>query len=227
MFDFKQGRPLTATLVVGAGLASAAFNVFGAYQIYSGPAAWIFAFCILCMEGVAIVALTHIITDFDNNNFLKAGIGALIFAGIVTACAMSGKEAFNNLNIQVRETNQSELAQADRLQETANGYFAAAKATTNPDAKSTQLGYGERMQTRIDQIRIDVEKKRPPQEWVVLLFLAIFELVKSSGRYALAVESKQKWTLRQRKTQKLKEKAKLAAAKQEAKSGDTYPRLAS
>lgn len=216
MFDPIEGRPLTAALVIGAGAASAAFNVWGAFQIYSGHPAWIFAFCIMCMEGIAIVALTHIITDWDNNNYFKAGVGSVLFAGIVLACAMSGKEAFNNLNIDVRETNASELARAARLQVIADEHFAAVKVLQG-DAKARESGYGERLQTKVDKIKRDVEKKRPPAAWVVFLFLAIFELVKSAGRFALAVESKQKWNWRQRRTQKLKDKVKLATAKQEAR----------
>lgn len=215
MEDFFDGRWLTSCFVTGLGVFSLSINVWGASLIYSGLAGLLVAGCVLWLEGLAIVSLTHIITDYTNNNFLKSGLGAVAFVGIVVICAMSGKQAFHNLTLDRVMQNEAALARVERQQVIANDYFAAAKNLTG-DAKSRENGFGERMQTKVDNLKREVSKKQPWPEWVVVLMLVVFELVKSTGRYALAVESSRKWTLKRRRTEAIKEKTALAKAKAEA-----------
>ena len=206
-----EGRPITAALVFGAGIGSAAFNVYGAHGIYASYAGLIFGFVVLCMEGLAIVSLRHILTDWDNNNYAKAILGGVAFAGIVSLCMYSGYRAFNGMNIEAVETNKFELAKAERVDAAAASYFAAAELLAG-SAKESQIFYGEKKLQEANDIRIEVQKKAPPAFGAVLLFLATLEVVKMIGRFALATPSQKKWTWTRRQTEKAKERQRKAEA---------------
>lgn len=218
--SLMEGRPVTAVLVFGAGIGSAAFNVYGAHAIYAGIAGLIFGGVVLCMEGLAIVSLRHILEDWDNNNYVKAGLGAIAFAGIVSLCMYSGYRAFNGMNIEATETNNFEKAKADRIEAAGNAFFAEASTLTG-QAKDTQLFYGEKKLKEANDIRIEVQKKQPPAFAAVMLFLATLELVKMIGRFALATPSQKKWSWTRRQIEKAKERERLAIAKAAADDAES------
>jgi len=215
-----EGRPVTAALVMGAGVGSAAFNVYGAHGIYAGIAGLIFGSVVLCMEGLAIVSLRHILTDWDNNNFVKAVLGSIAFAGIVSLCMYSGYRAFDTMNIEATETNAFDLEKAGRVEAAADQYFAAA-AIASGAARETQLFYAEKKLKDANDIRIEVKKKTPPPFAAIMLFLSTLEIVKMVGRFALATPSRQKWSWTRRKTEKAKDRAKLAEARAAAEAAES------
>lgn len=215
-----EGRPVTAALVLGAGVGSAAFNVYGAHGIYAGIAGLIFGFVVLCMEGLAITSLRHILTDWDNNNYVKSALGGVAFAGIVSLCMYSGYRAFDTMNIDAKETNSFDLEKAKRVEAAAEEYLAAA-AIASGSNKNTQLFYAEQKLEEANDLRTEVKKKTPPPFAAIMLFLATLEIVKMIGRFALATPSRQKWSWTRRKTEKAKERAKLADALAAAEAAES------
>tara|TARA_R100000365_G_C2746508_1_gene75819 strand:- start:1867 stop:2529 length:663 start_codon:yes stop_codon:yes gene_type:complete len=203
---------VTAALVFGAGAGSAAFNVHGAHGIYAGGAGLIFGFVVLCMEGLAITSLRHILTDFDNNNYIKSVLGSVAFSGIVMLCMYSGYRAFDAMSIDAQETNAFNLAKADRTASAAREYLELAEKSSGSN-KETQLFYAEKKLKEENDIRIEVKKKVPPPFWAVLLILITLELVKMVGRFALATPSTKKWSLTRRRIESANAKAKLLEAK--------------
>jgi len=209
--SFWNGRPATGALVLGVGVGSAAFNVYGAHGIYAGLAGLIFGFVVLCMEGLAITSLRHVLTDWENNNYVKAALGGVAFSGIVTLCMYSGYRAFDAMNIEATEANSFDLEKVERLKVVADEYFAAA-AIAAGSAKATKLFYAEQKLKEANDLSIEVKKKAPPPFLAIMLFLGTLEAVKMVGRFALATPSKMKWSWTRRKTEKAKDRAKLAEA---------------
>lgn len=192
MTDLSKGRPATFFFVVGAGVASAIFNVWGAYTLYIGVAGFLFAAGIFFCEGVALLSLKSIVEDWDKGQKIKAGVAALIFVVAVAGCAISGKRTFDNLAVDMRTTKTQELARADRIQSVADEHFSNAAKTNNYSIQRQELARAEKEQARADAIRKTQEKAKPPAEWVTWLLLALFEAVKAFGRWALATKQRRR-----------------------------------
>jgi hypothetical protein len=188
------GRPATFAFILITGIASACLNCFGAFSLFNGVAAWIFLAAIFGMEGLALLALKHIVQDWQNHHRIKAALATLIFIPLVIGCAASGKRAFDMLAIDLRETNKIEMAKAERIQARADEHFAAAAKATERSTQLQEISRGELEQAKADAIRLQVEKKAAPPAWLVICLLCLFELVKTGGRYAIATETAKTWS---------------------------------
>ena len=221
-FDRFEGRPLTATAVAISAVAGACFNLWGAFQIFSGVSAYIFLVAMMGVELFALLSLTHIITDRNNNHHLKANIASVMFFLAVLGCATSGHRAFSTLAIDIEQTNISDLARADREEARAAEFFTASK-TLAGTARDTQIYYGEKKLAEAAAIKLQVAKKTPPPEWLVWCLLALFETIKCGGRWAVATTTSKTWSKAQRKAHETTKAAKADAPKKAKKRGPRGP----
>lgn len=215
-----QGRPLTFSAVLLAGTCSAAFNIWGAFNIWpEGPSRWVFAGAVTGMEIIAISSLRHIVTDWTNNHRFKPTVAAILFSLAVVGCALSGHKAFHALRIEAAEAQKVQLAQAGRIQAVADDYFAQAAVETDDENARRLRRFGETEQRKADAINIEVKKRPVPGVWFTTLLLILFEGVKMAGRFAIATPSALTWSPKRRRIEKLK--ADKAEAELRAELGET------
>ena len=215
--SLPDGRPLTSAAVITGGFASGAFNVWGAFHLYSGFAAWIFTLAILAFEVFAVLALRHIIEDWNNHHHLKAIIGGLVFALAITGCFTAGKHAFHLTSLEVREANKArmvkaerEKARAERLYTEAKPFEAAATDSAHPDYQKYHalVNGAERAEDRFYNLSLEIEKNRLPPNWLIVLLLVLFEANKALGRWSVATPTTKTWSRAQRRAHKAKNRAK-------------------
>ena len=184
-------------LVMGAGAASAAFNINGAFLTYSGWLGYAFAFGVGCLEGIALIALHIVITDFKNQHRVKASIAFAVFALATAGCAMSGKRGFKAMNLDAQMQITSELARADRIEAEAKIYFADALAATDMNARDLANNRGNKKQGQADSIRATQAKRTPLSEAMVWIFLILFEGIKAFGIWSIATKTSYRMTKKQ------------------------------
>ena len=159
-------------LVIGAGLASAAFNINGALITYVGWLGAAFALGIACIEGIALIAFHRSIVDFQNQHFMKAFCAFILFVLMTIGCALSGKRAFKAMNLDAQAQISNQLAKADRIAAEADRYFADALAATDMNQRDMANSRGEKKQAEADRIRAEQNKRTPitgTMEWIFLI----------------------------------------------------------
>lgn len=214
--DFS-GRRLTAFAIFVAGFGSASLNVYGATQIFpQWQTAAIFATVVSAGEAIAFLSLRNIMADQDNNAYWKARLGGLILCLAIAGCVISGHRAFHTLNLEATAKHDSLAIRAVSRQSEADAYHAQIIAGELTEiSQSTALARWERMQALADDAKLAEMKSQPIPEGLVYVFLALFEIVKIGGLWALATPSTKGLTKAQRTA--MKRQAKIREAKAFAK----------
>lgn len=211
------GRPMTATVVLLAWIASAGWNLYGAAHMFYGAFATVlFIIMVFCAEALAGLTLRHIVEDWTNNNEMKALLGAVIYGFCIYGCVTAGHRAFDVQAIQQRETNAFKLALAQRHEDQAKIHFAKAQtasAANDRDSEVSQTRLANSELTKAHEIKLEVERKKPLSIYQTWAIIVLFELIKTGGRWALAVESKPRWPWRRRQIQNMKDQQALKLAK--------------
>ena len=200
--DFE-GRKVTAIAIIVAAFGSATLNVYGASQMF--PAlltSIVFGTVIASGEVIAALSLRHIVADYENNRFWKARLSSVILALAITGCVLSGHKAFSTLFLEADANHTALQARADAAQEVADEY----KAVFVADDSEINLARYESRQKTADQKALEALKSAPPPEGIIYILLALFELVKIGGLYALATPSTKGLTKPQRRAQKRQQK---------------------
>lgn len=218
MFKNIEGRPLTAFVVSCGFIASAAWNLYGAaFMFYGLFATILFMVMVATAEALAGLTLRHIVEDWNNNNEMKAALGAVIYGFCIFGCITAGHRAFDVQAIQQRETNAFNIEKAERHEEQAKVHFAKAKAASAKDDRDTEVSQTRLANQELEkahQIKLEVERKQPMSTYTMWSIIVLFELVKTGGRWAMATQSKPRWNWKRRQIQNLKDKQALAEAKQ-------------
>ena len=206
--DF-QGRRLTAVAIFFAAAGSAALNIWGATQIFPGAVtAAIFATVVTAGEVVAFLALRSIMQDRENNRFWKARLGALILALAIAGCVISGHRAFHTLSLEASASHGSLVIRAEAAQKEADAKLAILLA----DDRDVNRQVWEDRQDRADKAKLAVLKSEPLPATIVYVFLALFEIIKIGGLWALATPSTKGLTHAQRRAMHRQEKIREAKA---------------
>lgn len=206
--DFS-GRRFTAVAIIAACAASASLNIWGGTLMFPNwLTATVFGIMIACGEFIAATALRHIVADFENNRYWKARLGSLILALAITGCVISGHKAFSTLFLEAEASHASLQKTETALQAIADNY-AAIYAADDSDLNRARW---EARQKNADRAHLEVLKAKPPSRAVIYVMLALFEITKIGGLYALATPSTRGLTHRQRKAQKRMQKIKDAEA---------------
>ena len=208
--DFE-GRRLTAVAIFFAALGSAGLNIWGATQIFPNPwTAAAFAMVVTSGEVIAFLALRSIMADRANNHFWKSRLAALILCLAVAGCVISGHRAFHTLSLEAEANHGSLVIRAEAAQKEADKYFTILLL----DDEDINRSMWERRQGVADAARLAVKKASPLPAGLVYVFLALFEVVKIGGLWALATPTTMGLTkaqLRaQRRQQKLRDAKSLA-----------------
>ena len=212
--DFE-GRELTAAAIAVAALGSASLNVWGAFQIFPNVfTGTIFAIVISACEVIAALSLRHIMTDFANHRPWKARLGSLIFVMAVAGCVFSGKQAFHVLFLEANANHKALETRAQARQSEADAFHAQMLAGELSVTDSVAQARWERRQEQADVANLKKLKATPPHQFIVFILLALFEMVKIGGLYALATPSTKGRTPAQRKSDK--RRAQIAEAKANA-----------
>ena len=221
MITLKEGRPLTACVVIAAFAASASWNLYGAANMFYGLfATVIFVVMIASAELLAGLVLRHIVEDFNNNNELKGILGSMIFMLCIFGCVTAGHRAFDVQAIQQRETNTFNEAKADRHTAQSVILFAKAKAASATGDRDTEVAQTRLANTELEnahKLKLEIERKKPMSEFTMWSIILLFEMIKLGGRWALAVQSKPRWNWRRRQIQALKDKQALREAREKYK----------
>jgi len=206
--DFA-GRRVTATAIFFAAVGSAGLNIWGATQIF--PNLWTaaaFATVVTAGEVIAFLALRHIMTDRANNHFWKSRLGALILTLAIAGCVISGHRAFHTLSLEAEANHGSLKIRAEAAQKEADKYLEILLA----DDKDVNRKMWERRQDAADAAKLAVLKAEPLPAGLVYVFLALFEVVKIGGLWALATPTALGLTKAQRRAQKRQQKLRDAKA---------------
>lgn len=206
--DFS-GRRFTAVAIMAACAASASLNIWGGTMMFPN---WItsvvFGIMIACGEFIAATALRHIVADFENNRYWKARLASVILALAITGCVISGHKAFSTLFLEA-EANYTALQARETALKNVALEYAAAYAADDSDINRARW---EQRQKNADAASLEVLKAKPPSTAVIYVMLALFEITKIGGLYALATPSTRGQTHRQRKASKRLQKIKDAEA---------------
>jgi succinate dehydrogenase hydrophobic anchor subunit len=209
--DFA-GRRVTATAIFFAAFGSAALNIWGATQIFPNPwTAAAFATVVTAGEVIAFLALRHIMADRANNHFWKSRLGALILALSIAACVISGHRAFHTLSLEAEANHGSLVIRAEAAQREADKYLEILLQ----DDKDVNRKMWERRQDNADAAKLAVLKAEPLPAGLVYVFLALFEVVKIGGLWALATPTTMGLTKAQRRAQERQRKIKEAKSQAE------------
>jgi len=208
--DFE-GRRVTACAIFVAAFGSAALNVWGATQIFPDwKVGMIFAAVVSAGEVIAFLALRSIMKDRENNCFWKSRLGALILALAIAGCIISGHRAFHTLSLEASANHGALVIRAEAAQKEADKYLA----TLLSDDTGVIRARWESRQDRADAAKLRVMKSEPLPASITYVFLALFEIIKIGGLWALATPSTKGLTKAQRKS--LKRRAKITEAKANA-----------
>lgn len=229
--DFS-GRRFTAVAVIAACAASASLNIWGGTLMFPTLiTSVVFGIMIACGEFIAATALRHIVTDFENHRYWKARLSSLILALAITGCVICGHKAFDTLFLEADANYKALQAREATLVKVAQNY-ADIYAADDSDQNRARW---ERRQNDADAASLEVLKAKPPSKAVIYVMLALFEITKIGGLYALATPSTkgQTWTQRAatKRQTKIAEAKRMAKFKKdletaaEAEDGE-YPRLA-
>lgn len=206
--DFS-GRRFTAVAIIAACAASAVLNIWGGTMMFPNlVTSVVFGVMIACGEFIAATALRHIVADFENYRYWKARLGSLILALAITGCVISGHKAFSTLFLEAEANYEALQAREAALKNVALEY-AATYAADDSDINRARW---EQRQKNADAASLEVLKAKPPSTAVIYVMLALFEITKIGGLYALATPSTRGLTHRQRKAQKRMQKIKDAEA---------------
>lgn len=215
LFD-AETRPVTMIFVLIAGVFSIGINCYGASLVYDEfPARAFFVGLAFGIEGLALLVVSGIIKDLENNHFHKAAAAGAQLLFIAIICATFGHNAFDRLSVGIEERNKAELARAERIQLIADDYFdkATAARKAGDDTAANSASYkAEVQQVQADKIRAEVEQNQAPQWWLVLAILFVAETVKIGGRWTFATHTKRKWSKAQREAAEASKAGKAAEA---------------
>ena len=212
--DFE-GRRVTACAIFVAALGSASLNVWGATQIFpQWQTATIFATVVSAGEAIAFLGLRSIMADHENHRYWKARLGALILILAIVGCVISGHRAFHTLSLEAQAKHDAISVRAERAQEAADAYHASRIAGTLEISDSVANARWETKQAVADRLKVDQLKSKPIAPALVYVFLALFEIVKIGGLWALATPSTRGQTRAQRKA--TKRSAKINEARKQA-----------
>lgn len=213
-----EGRPITAGIVTLAFAASALWNLHGAaYMFYGLVATILFVVMIAAAEALAGLTLRHIVEDWTNNNEFKAMLGAVIYGFCIFGCVTAGHRAFEVQAIQQVETNAFKEKTAQGHADLAalhESMAAAALRSGDKDKEFSSRRIAREERQKAHDIRLEIKQRQPMSDWTMWALIILFELVKTGGRWALAVQSKPRWNWRRRHIQALKDKHALKTAKQ-------------
>jgi hypothetical protein len=209
--DFS-GRRVTATAIIVAILGSACLNIYGATMIFPAwQTAAIFAIVIGANEVIAALTLRHIIRDIENRRPGKAALAGIMLALAITGCVISGHKAFSTLFLEADAKHVALSIRADAAQKEADKYqviFLADDTDMNRSRWNTR-------QESADAARLLEMKSKPPSEVIIYVLLALFELVKIGGLYAIATPSTMGLTARQKEARRRLEQIKDAKSQAE------------
>ena len=212
--DFE-GRRLTACAIFVAAFGSACLNVWGATQIFpQWQTATIFAVVVSAGEAIAFLSLRSIMADYENNRYWKARLGALIMVLAIAGCVISGHRAFHTLSLEAQANYKAIEVRATRAQEAADAYHVQRTTGQLGLLDSVAEARWETKQERADRLKVDQLKAKPVSPMLVYVFLALFEIVKIGGLWALATPSTRGQTVAQRRASK--RSAKLREKKAQA-----------
>jgi hypothetical protein len=183
--DFS-GRRVTAAAIIVAIIGSACLNIYGAAMIFPAwQTALIFATVIGANEVIAALSLRHIVTDVENRRTGKAALASIMLALAITGCVISGHKAFHTLFLEADAKYTSLSIRADAAQREADA-FHADYIRERTDVNRSRW---EMRQEWADQARLTQMKSQTPPKYIIYVLLALFELVKIGGLYALATPS--------------------------------------
>lgn len=209
--DFS-GRRITAAAIIVAILGSASLNVYGAAMIFpSLITAAIFAIVIGANEVIAALTLRHIVRDLENRRPGKAALAGAMLTLAITGCVISGHKAFSTLFLEADAKHIALSIRADAAQKEADKYqviFLADDTDMNRSRWNTR-------QERADEARLLEMKSKPPSEVIIYVLLALFEMVKIGGLYAIATPSTMGMTTRQKRSKRNLEQIRDAKAQAE------------
>lgn len=209
--DFA-GRRVTAAAVFTASAGSAGLNIWGATQIFPNfYTALAFATVVFAGEVIAFLALRHIMTDRANNHFWKSRLGALILALAIAGCVISGHRAFHTLGLEATANHEALVIRADAAQKEADKYLATFLAD---DTDMNRARWSTR-QDNADKAKLAVLKAEPLPPSLTYVFLALFEVIKIGGLWALATPTMLGLTKAQRRAQERQRKLKEAKSQAE------------
>lgn len=209
--DFT-GRRITAAAIIVAIVGSACLNIYGAAMIFPAwQTAAIFAIVIGANEVIAALTLRHIVRDLENRRPGKAALASIMLTLAITGCVISGHKAFSTLFLEADAKHASNVIRTDAAQKEADKYLALHLANeTDTSRKSWEMRQGW-----ADEAKLVEMKSEPPPKAIIYVLLALFELVKIGGLYAIATPSTLGMTDRQKKAKKRLEKIKDAKAQAE------------
>lgn len=209
--DFS-GRRITAVAIIVAILGSACLNIYGAAMIFPAwQTAMIFAIVIGANEVIAALTLRHIVRDMENRRPGKAALASIMLALAITGCVLSGHKAFSTLFLEAEAKHKSNVIRTDAAQKEADKYLQMHLAKeTDTSRKSWEMRQGW-----ADEAKLVEMKSEPPPKAIIYILLALFELVKIGGLYAIATPSTLGMTKRQKEAKKRLEKIKDAKAQAE------------
>ena len=225
------GRPITALAIGVAAFGSAALNIWGATHIFPNLfTAVIIGSVVGACEVIAALSLRHIMPDYSNNHYWKARIASVILVFAIAGCVISGKQAFHVLFLEANHAHTSLEKRADARQEEADVYKTRWFAGELDVSDDIARGRWERQQDTADAAILAQKKAKPPHEAIVFVLLALFEMVKIGGLWAIATEpNKAGMTWAQRRRAKITEAKKKAGQLAELRSYDnveTFPKVA-
>lgn len=206
--DFE-GRRVTAVAIFFAAAGSAALNIWGATQIFPGLVTGaIFAIVVTAGEVIAFLALRSIMADRANNHFWKARLGALILCLAIAGCVISGHRAFHTLSLEASANHESLVIRAEAAQKEAD----AKLAILLEDDRDVNRNIWINRQNRADEALLAVKKSQPLPTSLIYVFLALFEIIKIGGLWALATPTTRGLTKAQRRAATRQERIREAKA---------------
>jgi hypothetical protein len=206
------GRRITAAAIIVAILGSACLNIYGAAMIFPAwQTAAIFAIVIGANEVIAALTLRHIVRDMENRRPGKAALASIMLTLAITGCVISGHKAFSTLFLEADAKHAALSIRADAAQKEADKYQAIF---LQDDTDMNRARWNAR-QDSADAARLAEMKSAPPPEAIIYVLLALFELVKIGGLYAIATPSTLGMTKRQKEAKRRLEKIKDAKAQAE------------
>lgn len=209
--DFS-GRRVTAAAIIVAIVGSACLNIYGAAMIFPAwQTALIFAIVIGANEVIAALSLRHIVADVENRRTGKAALASIMLALAITGCVISGHKAFQTLFLEADAKYTSLSIRAEAAQKEADA-FHAEYLKERTDVNRSRW---ERRQDLADEGRLAKMKSEPPPKYIIFVLLALFELVKIGGLYALATPSTLGLSGRQKASRRRLEKIREARAQAE------------
>ena len=161
-------------------------------------------------EGRKVTAIAIIVAAFGSatlnvygaSQMFPALLTSIVFGTVIASGVLSGHKAFSTLFLEADANHTALQARADAAQEVADEY----KAVFVADDSEINLARYESRQKTADQKALEALKSAPPPEGIIYILLALFELVKIGGLYALATPSTKGLTKPQRRAQKRQQK---------------------